>query len=290
MKVGVVTDSTTDLPLDLAEELGIRIVPMSVAFADRSYISRLEISDVDFYRRLAEDEHLPTTSQPPPVWFEEAYADCADDGLDAVVSIHVSKELSGTVSTATLAAAEAPLPVDVVDSRQVGGGLALMVLAAQRAAAAGAGADEVRETAEQVGRATVNTVVVDTFDYLKRGGRVTGTQAFVGGMLRVKPLLRVADGRIEPLDRARTMQRGMQSVLDHTLEAVGDGPLDVVITHALAPERAGELELALRQRVEVAHCWTLVFGPVLGTHTGPGAVALAATPSTTSGLSTASED
>jgi hypothetical protein len=139
--VGVVTDSTADLPLALADELGLRVVPMTVTFRDRTFISRVTISDEEFYERLAASAELPTTAQPNPAWFEEAYADCADEGLDAAVSIHVSKQLSGTVSSAMRAAEDAPLPVTVMDSRQVGGGLALMALAAQKVAQSGGSAD-----------------------------------------------------------------------------------------------------------------------------------------------------
>lgn len=279
MRVGVVTDSTADIPLDVADELGIRIVPMSVAFGDESYISRVTISEQEFYRRLQASHELPTTSQPSPAWFEEAYGDCADDGLGAVVSLHVSKELSGTVQVARRMAEAAPLPVHVVDSRQVGGGLALMALAAQRAAEADGDVEAVLAAVDRTAEGLVNTVVVDTLDYLKRGGRVSGTQAFVGSMMRVKPLLRIVDGRLEPLERTRTMRRGLDRLVEVTLESVGDGPIDVAVTHSLAADHAADVEAALRERADVVRLSTMVFGPVLGTHAGPGAVAIAATPS-----------
>lgn len=278
MRVGVVTDSTADIPLDMAEELGIRIVPMSVAFGAESFISRVTIDDQTFYDRLERSGELPTTSQPSPVWFEEAYADCVDDGLEAVVSIHVSRELSGTVQVAEQMAAAAGIPVHVVDSRQVGGGLSLLALAAQEVADAGGGIDEVLAAVEHAQGRLVNTLVVDTLDYLRRGGRVTGAQALVGNMMRVKPLLQVADGRIEPVERSRTLRRGLIRLVERTIETVGTGPLDVVITHGLAPEHAATVEALIRDAADVHRLSTLVFGPVLGTHTGPGAVAVAAMP------------
>ncbi len=275
--VAVVTDSTADLPLDLAEEVGLRVVPMSVSFRDETFISRVTITDEEFYRRLGEASQLPTTAQPSPAWFEEAYADCVDDGLAACVSLHVSRELSGTVAAARRAAEDAGLEVRVVDSRQVGGGLALMALAAQRVATAGGSADMVVEAAERVRAGLTNYVVVDTLENLRKGGRVSGAQAMVGNVLQVKPILTVRDGRIEPVDRARTVKRALDRIVDHVAEDLDGAPADVVVTHALAPERAADLLARLRERIAVASELTTVFGPVLATHTGQGAVAVAAT-------------
>ncbi len=276
--VGVVTDSTADLPMDLADDIGLRVVPMSVSFRDETFISRVTISDDEFYARLAEATQLPTTAQPSPAWFEEAYADCVDDGLEACVSLHVSRELSGTVAAARRAAEDAGLEVHVVDSRQVGGGLALMALAAQRVASEGGSVPEVVAAAERARDGLVNGVVVDTLENLRKGGRVSGAQALVGNMLRVKPILTVRDGRIEPIGRARTIRRGLDELTDLVVDRLDGQPADVIVTHALAPERAEQLWERLRDRVHVASELTTVFGPVLGTHTGQGAVAVAATP------------
>lgn len=274
--VAVVTDSTADLPLDLADERGLRVVPMSVTFGDETFVSRVTITPREFYDKLATAKVLPTTAQPAPAWFEQAYLDCADDEHPAVVSIHVSKELSGTVQLARRMAEEAPIPVAVMDSRQVGGGLALMVLAAQRAAERGGSVEDVLAAAERVRNGLINNVVVDVLDNLRKGGRVTGAQAAFGTVLKVKPILTVRDGRVEVADRARTMTKALDRIVDIVADHVGDEPADVVVTHALAPERAEELWGRLRERIEVARSLTTVFGPVLGTHTGQGAVAVAA--------------
>lgn len=274
--VAVVTDSTADLPHDLADERGLRVVPMSVTFGDETFVSGITITPQEFYDRLRNAKVLPTTAQPAPAWFEQAYLDCADDDHPAAVSIHVSKELSGTVSLARRMAEEAPLPVAVVDSRQVGGGLALMVLAAQRAAEQGASVEDVLAAAERVRDGLVNHVVVDVLDNMRKSGRVTGTQAVFGTVLKVKPILAVSDGRVEVFDRARTMTRALDRIVEVVADHLGDEPADVVVTHALAPERAEELWERLNERIEVRRSLTTVFGPVLGTHTGQGAVAVAA--------------
>lgn len=274
--VAVVTDSTADLPLDLADERGLRVVPMSVTFGDETFVSHVTITPQQFYERLRTARVLPTTAQPAPAWFEQAYLDCADDEHAAAVSIHVSKELSGTVSLARRMAEQAPIPVTVVDSRQVGGGLALMALAAQRTAERGGSVEDVLAAAERVRAGLVNHVVVDVLDNLRKSGRVTGTQAVFGTVLKVKPILAVRDGRVEVFDRARTMTKALDRIVDVVAGHIGDDAADVVVTHALAPERAEELWGRIRERIEVARSLTTVFGPVLGTHTGPGAVAVAA--------------
>lgn len=276
--VAVVTDSTADLPRSIAERRGLHVVPMSVAFGSEVLVSGISIDVEEFYERLAGAAELPTTSQPAPAWFEEAYAACADAGAEAVVSLHVSSALSGTVDLARQVAAAADLPVTVVDSHQVSGGLALMVLAAQRRAQAGGSAEEVTQAAAAVRDRLSSMVVVDTLDYLRKGGRLTGTQALLGTVLRVKPILGLVDGRLEVLSRHRTWARARQELVERTVEHAAGRPLRAVITHALVPERAAGLRAALAEAVELVDSLTTPIGPVIGTHTGPGAVALAAYP------------
>ena len=249
MSVAVVTDSTCDLPAEVTDDLGVRVVPLSVLFGSRRAFSRVSVTDEEFYAELAEADELPTTSQPSAPWFEEAWADARDAGHDAVVSLHLSAELSGTVDRARALAPDAPLPVTVVDSRQVSGGLALQVLAAVRTAAAGGGVEDVVATIDAVRARTVSLLVVDTLTYLRRGGRLSASAALVGTALRMRPLLVVEDGRIE-----------------------------LLVAHALAPERAAEVLAAVREQVDVVGHREVVIGPVVGTHTGPGAVGIALAP------------
>jgi DegV family protein with EDD domain len=277
--VAVVTDSTADLPRDLAEELGIRVVPLSVTFGSETFISGVTIGHEEFYERLGASTQLPTTSQPTPAWFEEAYADCVDDGLDAVVSLHVSSALSGTVALARARAKEAEIPVEVVDSRLVGGSLGLAVLAAHRIAEAGGDVEEVVAAAERVRSHVTSLLVVDTLDYLKRGGRLTGAQALMGSMLRVKPLLHLTEGRVEVLERARTWSRALDRLADLVEEVGKAGPVDIVVTHAVSEERADEVGQRLEGRVEFALRFEAKIGPIVGTHVGPGAIGVAVLPS-----------
>jgi DegV family protein with EDD domain len=277
--VAVVTDSTCDLPRELVEELGIRVVPLSVTFGDDVLISGVTISHEAFYERLAASDRLPTTSQPAPAWFEEAYADCVDDGHDAIVSLHVSAALSGTVDLARNRASSVDLPVEVVDSRMVGGSLGLAVLAAHRTAQAGGTVEEVVAAAERVRDGSESLLVVETLEYLRRGGRLSGAQAMVGNVLRVRPLLHLHDGRVEVREKTRTWVRARDRMVAIVEELARGGPVDVLVAHAVADDRADELWARVAERVQVGEHHRTLMGPIVGTHVGPGAVGLAAVPS-----------
>lgn len=274
-RIGVVTDSTADLPPHLVEALNLRVVPLTVTFGQETFLSRITLSEREFYDRLAAGDDLPTTSQPAPARFEEAYLNAADDGLDGVVSLHLSGALSGTCAVARKAAEAAPLPVTVVDSRQVSGGLAMMVLAAHRCAAAGGDLDAVAEAARRVGDRVRTWVVVDTLEYLRRGGRLSASQAAVGSVLRVKPLLEVADGSVALREKTRTWSRALDRLAELVADHAGGAPVELVLAHAFAPDRAGELRERLRTRIDVREGFEATVGPVVGTHTGPGALGVA---------------
>lgn len=278
--VAVVTDSTADLPAEMVRELGLRVVPMTVAFGDEEYISRLTISDEEFYARLRAGGSLPTTSQPVPAWFEEAYADAADQGAGGVVSVHISSRLSGTCDVARSLAASAPLPVEVVDSRQVSGGLALAVLAARNTAETGADRAGVAAAARATAAAAQVFFVVDSLDHLRRGGRLSGAQAAVGTVLRFKPILTVRDGEVTVLERARTWSRATTRLVELATDHAGGSPVDVVVCHAQAPARAAELAVRMRDAAPVRTSMTTVVGPVVGAHCGAGTLGVAVAPAT----------
>lgn len=278
-RVAVVTDATADLPAALVEQRGLRVVPLSVAFGGESLLTGIELTDVELYHRMATNPALPTTSQPAPAWFEEVYADCADDGYDAVVSLHCSAALSGTVSAARHRAGTAPLPVTVVDTRAVGGALGLAVLAADEAAAAGGSVAQVVAAAERVRERMVSLLVVDTLDHLRRGGRLTGCQAALGTALKVKPILHLTDtGRVEVRERTRTWVRALGRVAAIAAEVADGREVDLMVVHAVAEQRAAELEAQLDAVVEVRSRLRAGIGPIVGTHVGPGAVGVAVVP------------
>jgi DegV family protein with EDD domain len=276
--VAVVTDSTADLPYDLAEQEGIRVVPLSVAFGTEVLMSGVTIDPTTFYTRLADASGLPTTSQPAPAWFEEAYADCFDDGLEAAVSVHCSGALSGTVAVARDRAVKAPLRIEVVDSGLVGSALGLAVLAGHRVASDGGTVEEVVAAVQQVKAGCTTLLVVDTLDYLKRGGRLTGAQAMVGRALQVKPLLHVSAGRVEIRERSRTWTRAIDRLIAIAAEQASGRPVDVVVSHAVASERAADVWERLAGAVDIAGRLETVIGPIVGTHVGRGAVGVSLIP------------
>jgi DegV family protein with EDD domain len=272
-----VTDSTADIPLQMAEDRGLRTVPMTVTFRDESFISGVTLGTEDFYQLLDEADEVPTTSQPNPAWLEEAYADAYDEGADAVVSVHISSELSGTCDLARRVAADAALPVRVVDSRHAGGALALAVLAALRAADEGGDIDAVAAAAERVAAETALFFVVDDLDALQRSGRVTGMQRLLGSVLRVKPVLTIDDGRVVPMEKVRTWSKAVGRLAALAAEHAEGAEVDLIVTHSLAGERADEVGAAVRESVDVRSCLRTVIGPVVGAHVGRGTVGIALT-------------
>lgn len=277
--VAVVTDSTADLPDDLVASLGLRVVPLSVSFGAESLIAGQTLTTDAFYRRLDETERIPTTSQPSPAWFEDVYADCIAAGHDAVISIHCASALSGTVGLARDRAARAAIPIEVIDSRLVGGSLGLMVLAAQRIAASGGTVADIVAETERVRGNVTSLIVVDGLDHLHRGGRVGGAQATVGRALRVKPLLRLTDaGTVEVRERIRTWARALDRLVELADQAAGGRRVDAIVVHAVAPQRAELLSERVRQQVDVRDMTQTSIGPIVGTHVGPGAVGIALVP------------
>lgn len=272
MTVHIVTDSTSDIPHDLAEELHITVVPLTITFGTESFRDGLDLSADEFYARLQESKHLPTTSQPPPALFEYAYKHLASQG--DVVSVHISHKLSGTIETARAAAREvAPDRITVVDTGAVSMALGLCVLAAARAARDGASREECAAAAESVARRLRIAVAFETLEYLRRGGRIGRATAFLGGLLHLKPILTVKDGETHPVTRVRSRSKAIDALFQ--LCAEGD-VTEVAVLHTTTPVDAGMLVERIRQAVPGVQVHTGRFGPALGVHGGPGMLGLAA--------------
>lgn len=268
----VVTDSTSDIPRETAEELRIDVVPLTVAFGSEQYRDGIDLSADEFYARLAQSKVLPTTSQPPPALFRYAYEHLASRG--DVVSVHLSHKFSGTVNTARAAAAEvAPARISVVDSGSASMGMGLCVLAAARAAAEGKSREECVAAAESTARRVHVAVAFETLDFLRRGGRIGRAQAFVGGLLRLKPILTVRDGEAHPLTRVRSRGKALDELI--ALATRFERVSDIAILHTTTPDDAGQLAERARDARPDARLMTGRFGPVLGVHGGPGMIGIA---------------
>ena len=274
----VVTDSTAHLSQREVDELGMQVVPLEVVISGQTGLDMIDI-DADRVAAALRAREPVTTSRPAPARFLAAYEQARHDGAQEVVSIHLSGELSGTVDAARIAAREATLPVTVIDSRQIGLGLGFAAMAAAEAAQAGATAEEAAAQATSTAASTSMLFYVDTLEYLRRGGRIGAASAMVGGVLAVKPLLEVADGRIEPLEKVRTASRALDRLVAVAAGRAGDRRVQICVHHMAAPERAQQVRQALVEQVPHADP-TLVreLGAVIGAHVGPGVVAVVVAP------------
>jgi DegV family protein with EDD domain len=271
MAVRIITDSTCDLPSEIAAEHGIIVVPTCINIGDRSYLDGVEITREEFYDRLPSLTPTPTTAAPGIGVFLQAFEQAASEGATGIVSIQPPAELSSLYSVAELAAKEMRgLPIAVVDSRQVTLGMGSVVLAAARMAATGKLTDEIAAALPNVIRRTYVFGVLDTLEYLRRGGRASRFQAGLSALLQVKPVFTVYDGQIT-FERVRTRSAAMARLVTLAEEL---GPLEALaVAHTHAPGRAAALtEMGRHLFPDGQPTMCVEVTPVLGVHFGPGAV------------------
>ncbi|MBT2425344.1 fatty acid-binding protein DegV [Streptomyces sp. CB00316] len=268
--VAIVTDSTAYLPRRTMERHGITAVPLTVVLGDQALEEGTEISARSLALAL-QKRHSVTTSRPSPEVFAATYRAAAEGGADAVVSLHLSAEFSGTYDAALLAAKDAPIPVRVVDTGMVAMALGFCALAAAESAEAGGSPDDIVAAAEKRAAGTSAYFYVDTLDYLRRGGRIGTAQALLGSALAVKPILQLDGGRIEMLEKVRTASKAIARLEEIVAERAGQATVDIAVHHLAAPERAERLAERLRERVPgLADLHVSEVGAVIGAHTGPG--------------------
>lgn len=270
-RVAVVTDSTSYLPPELSEALGVRVVALGVQLDGRTGREGRDISPADVTAALR-DRMTVTTSRPTPAEFLEVYRSALREGAEAVVSVHLSAELSGTCDSARLAAGELDQGVvRVVDSRSTAMALGFAVLAAARPAAEGAGVEAVAQATRACRERTSALFYVDSLEWLRRGGRIGTAAAMLGTALAVKPLLHLADGRIVPLEKVRTSSKAIARLVQLTVNRAGTGQVDIAVQHLAAPERAADVARQLRQALpNLRELHESEVGAVVGAHVGPG--------------------
>jgi DegV family protein with EDD domain len=277
-KVAVVTDSTAYLPADLVDRYRLTVVPLQVVVGGRSLAEGVEVSSEEVATALREWRPV-TTSRPAPQTFVDAYRRL---GVPEIVSVHLSADLSGTVDAARLAARQVEedgITVVVVDSRSLGMGLGLTARAAAQAAEQGADAEGAARIARRYAHEVAIYLYVDTLEYLRRGGRVGAAAAMVGSALAVKPLLHLADGRLEPVERVRTASRALARLEELAVRAAGARPVDVAVQHLAAAERAQEVADRLSRRLpELRTVMIGEVGAVVGAHVGPGMLGVVVAP------------
>jgi DegV family protein with EDD domain len=279
LAVKVVTDSTADLPESLVRKHHLTVVPLHVHFGEEDYRDGVDIWASEFYHKLETGGVLPHTSQPSPGDFLQVYERLTSDGSE-VVSIHLSRVLSGTHQSAELARHLLPKPaVTVVDSTSASLGLGLIVLEAARRAEEGAGREEVAEAARRASRRFVLFFVVDTLEYLQKNGRLGRASAFLGSLLNIKPLLTLEDGVVTPVEKVRGKGKALGRMFDLLQERVGRKPTRAAVVHADRPDEAlGAVEQLKQQFNLVEPPVVGDIGPVIGSHVGPGTIGVIALP------------
>ena len=273
MTVRIVTDSTADLPAALAQDMGIVVVPLNVHFDDEVFTDGVTIHSDEFYQRLVSSSNLPKTSQPAIGAFMEAYQQILNDA-DGIVSVHVSSQVSGTVNAAQLAVSELGSDaIEVVDTLQASLALGLIAIAAAKVARDGGSLAQVAAEAKSASQRARFFGLVETLEYLEKGGRIGKAQALLGSLLRIKPILTLREGIAHPVEKVRTRAKGLERLAAITaamapLEAVGVMSSDVA-------EDARLIVDALSQHIQVPDPVVSRFGPVLGTYLGPGSLGVA---------------
>ena len=266
----------------MAQARGIRVVPLQVVIGAKVLDEGPDGATPDVVAHALREFVPVSTSRPAPALFADLYRELEADGVDEIVSIHLSGEMSGTFESAQLAALEVELPVHVVDSGQVGIATGYAALTAADVLDAGGTAQEAAEAALARGEASSSLFYVDTLEYLRRGGRIGAAAAIVGSALSVKPLLEIVDGKVVPRERVRTASRALARLADLAVETAGDRQVDVCVAHLANEERAEELAAILAQRLAEGLAGREVMcgelGAVLGAHVGPGMVAVCVAP------------
>lgn len=269
--IHIVTDTTSGLPAALARQYDIPVIPQVIMFGDQSYLEGVEIDHAAFLSRLRTSKTLPKTAAPPPGLFVDVFRARARPG-DTVLCIHPSAELSGTVRSALTAAADFPgLDIRVVDTRTIASPLAALALVAARWAAQGEDADTIMAGLQAMIPRSHVYFLVDTLEYLQKGGRIGGAAALIGSVLQVKPILELREGRVEPLERERTQRKALARLKELALAGAARGPESHLgVLHAGAPDAAQSLADDLGRQLAVPDVMIMELTPAIVTHAGPG--------------------
>ncbi|SFO34710.1 EDD domain protein, DegV family [Pseudonocardia ammonioxydans] len=281
--VAVVTDSTAYLPPGAAERHGVHVVPLEVRLGERTAQDGIDVTPAELITALADRDLLVQTSRPAPASFARMFRELLDDGAEEIVSVHLSRELSGTWDAARAAAQEVdPERIRVVDSRAIAMGLGFAVLAACDAAASGARGVAVAAAAGAVAARCRVLFGVQDLERLRRGGRIGAASALLGGVLAIKPLLHLSEGRIAPLEKVRTTTRATERLVALAVAEAGGPGARLAVHHLGAEERAEDIADRLREQLpDAAELHVSEVGAVIGAHVGPGLVGVVVVPAGT---------
>ena len=274
MAVRVVTDSVSDLPRDIADDLGITIVPANVHFGTQVFKDGVDLTTDEFFERLFDGPDFPTTSQPSVGEFADAYRRVAEDA-DAIVSVHVSSKVSGTFNSAVQGAeaADVSCSIEVLDTLQASMGVGLVAMAAARVANSGGSVEEVVEVANSGIARSQCVALLDTLEYLQRGGRIGKARALVGTLLKIKPLIAVQDGEVHDFAKERTRRKAVARL---ERAARDFSPLaSASVMYSTTRDEADSLAESIRPLMAGGEDPLVArFGPALGTYVGPDSLGL----------------
>jgi len=269
MSVRIVTDSGCDLSSELADLLGIEVVPLSIRFGSTEYTDRVDLTAEKFYAEMDARDELPETAAPSPGAFAQAYQRLIDDGATSIVSINLSEALSATAQAARTAAQTIDgVPVHIVDSASVTVGQGLLVRRAAEAAREGASAQDIIDSTADLSRRTHVLAVLDTLENLKKGGRIGNAQAMIGSMLSIKPCIDISSGAVEEAGRQRTRKKALAWLAGE----LPSNAQNISVGHGLAPDVDKFLGMLHTEAENVS-----LLGPVVGAHGGPRVIGLSYT-------------
>ncbi len=275
--IRIVTDSTAYLPKELMDRRAIKVVPLKVNFETEVFSEGVDLGNDEFYERLKTVEKLPTTSQPSVGDFKVAYQELLDAGAEGIISIHIAEGISGTVQSARAAAVELPgAPISVVNSRVAGQALAMIVIRIADEIDAGKNLEELTALAEELAEKVRIYFVVDTLEYLHKGGRIGGAKAFMGSMLNLKPILSLQNV-IEPVDKARGRTKAVARMIELAQEELGGRQAKIAFTHTRDLEGIMQIKDQVVKALKCDPEPVIIneTGPVIGAHIGPGTLSLA---------------
>ncbi|PRO65268.1 DegV family protein [Alkalicoccus urumqiensis] len=280
-RIVIVTDSTADIPEALANELGIKVVPLKVHFGEDTYEDGVDLTSSQFYEKLSASETIPTTSQPTPGQFEEVYQELNEDGVEQILSIHLSSKLSGTYQSAYIAQQTLgdSVPVEVIDSRRASYAIGIIAAEAARMAAQGESLESIRQRIDEMLEDTTVFFMVDTLEYLQKNGRIGKASALVGSLLKIKPILSLNEaGEVYPFEKVRGSRKAAEKIVSEFRNRFNGRPVHVGISHAQAPAEASAFMDRMKESFDVQQEVITDIGPVIGTHVGPGTVSISVAP------------
>ena len=276
MAIRIVTDSTADIPQEKAQALGITVIPLTVFFGEEAYLDGVELDNPGFYTKLRVGKISPRTSQPPPAAFREVYKKLASEGADAILSVHISSKLSGTYQSACNGQAAFSedminIPIDIVDSQSVSLAMGVPIMQAAEEARQGLSLEEIKaHLLDRLSRTRI-LFVLDTLEYLRRGGRIGGARALLGNMLSIKPILSIKNGQVMAVEQPRTRNKAYARIAQLIREV---GKAEQIFIVESDDEVGKQLAQALRETY-VAEIPIYKLGAVVGTYAGPSAVGVA---------------